>query len=124
MDLLRLTARIATSKYNPTKRYQIACIAKRADGTIVYSINHCEPNRQWAHHAEARVLRKCDVGATLYIARVLKRDRKEWALSSPCPRCRKLIEHKKIKEVFYTIAPNEYGCWKPGESTEVKRTIK
>ena len=124
MNLLKLTAKLASTKYNPTKRYQMACIARRTDGTIVSSINHSQPHRQWSHHAEARVLRKCDIGATLYIARVLKRDRNLWALSSPCSRCRKLIEHKHIKEVYYTIAPNEYGCWKPQENVEIKHKIK
>ena len=124
MKLLSFAAKIAAQKYNILKRYQFGCVARRTDGALVSSTNHHENHQQFSHHAEARILRKSDIGSILFIARVSKKDRKTWRTARPCARCRKLIEHHKIKEVYYTIGPNEYGCWKPGESTEVTRTIK
>jgi hypothetical protein len=48
-------------------------IAKRADGAVVYSVNHSVSDQRIPeHHAEARVLRKCDFGSILYVARVYK----------------------------------------------------
>jgi len=96
------------------KSFYMACIAKRADGAIISSVNHCVSGQCIPeHHAEARALRKCDYGAVLYIARVLKRDRKTWAMASPCAFCRALIKNRGVKKAYYTIGPNRWGTWIP-----------
>jgi deoxycytidylate deaminase len=96
------------------KSFYVACIAKRADGATVNSINHCVHGQPIPeHHAEARVLRKCDYGATLYVARVLRRDKETWANAKPCGRCQALIRNYGVKKVYYTIGPNEWGVWIP-----------
>lgn len=122
--LLLEAVKIAKEKYHELKRYQFGCIAKRADGTLVSSTNHYQNHQQFSHHAEARVLRKCDAGATLYIARVSKKDLKTWKIAKPCSRCRNLIRHHKIKEVYYTIAPNEYGYWEVSKDVEAIKINK
>ena len=93
------------------KSFYMACVAKRADGAVVSSVNHCVSNQCIPeHHAEARVLRKCDYGAVLYVARVHK-DRITVAQAKPCKRCQALIRHHGVKKVYYTIGPNEWGVW-------------
>jgi deoxycytidylate deaminase len=95
------------------KSFYMACVGKRADGAIVSSVNHCVSNQRIPkHHAEARVLRKCDHGSTLYVARVLK-DKKTWANAKPCKKCQALIKNMGVKRVYYTVGPNEWGTWIP-----------
>jgi tRNA(Arg) A34 adenosine deaminase TadA len=95
------------------KSFHMACVAKRADGAIVSSVNHCvhgQPIPQ--HHAEARALRKCDYGSVLYVARVLK-DKTTWGNAKPCKKCQALIKNMGVKRVYYTVGPNEWGTWIP-----------
>jgi deoxycytidylate deaminase len=95
------------------KSFYMACVARRADGATVSSVNHCVRGQCIPkHHAEARVLRKCDHGATLYVARVHK-DRVTVAKAKPCKRCQSLIRNYGVKKVYYTIGPNEWGVWIP-----------
>lgn len=94
------------------KRYPMAAIARRADGAIVSAINHNTVGKNPAQHAEARVLRKCDIGAVLYVARISKQTKK-WLMAKPCPDCQRLIKRYKVKEVYYTISENEYGRYIP-----------
>lgn len=112
-------AKLAYSYLNSSywsKDYLFGCIAIRKDGTEVRSVNQNvrEPHAQ--AHAEARVLKKAGMGAVLYIARVT-RDQK-WRMAQPCPRCQMLIRNRKVKRVFYTIGPGEYGVWDPQENRE------
>ena len=101
-------------KSQDDKSFYMACVAKRADGAIVSSVNHCVSGQAIPeHHAEARVLRKCDYGAVLYLARVLKRDRETWANAKPCKRCQALIRNYGVKKVYYTVGPNEWDVWIP-----------
>jgi tRNA(Arg) A34 adenosine deaminase TadA len=95
------------------KNFYMACVAKRADGAVVCSENHSVHGQPIPeHHAEARVLRKCDYGSVLYVARVLK-DRETWANAKPCPKCQALIRNMGVKRVYYTVGPNEWEIWIP-----------
>jgi tRNA(Arg) A34 adenosine deaminase TadA len=91
------------------KEYLLASLIQRKDGAIVISYNAKTKEPTPSCHAEARALRKADAGAILYVARVT-RDGK-WAMSKPCKYCQSYIKNRRIKKVYYTIGPNEYGIW-------------
>jgi len=112
LKMLEQAANLAANA-KTERNFLLGSIALRQDGTLVYSINstisvHPVPSA----HAEARVLRKSGIGATLWVARVLK-DKETWAMAKPCANCQSLITNRRIKKVIYTIGPKEYGIWFP-----------
>lgn len=51
-------------------------------------------------------------GMSLYVARAIFDNEKteaQWANAQPCNGCREAIKAHKIKRVYYTIGPKEYG---------------
>jgi tRNA(Arg) A34 adenosine deaminase TadA len=115
MKLLNLAAKIAFGS-DRNKDYLLAAVVHRNDGAIVVSTNALTRKPMPLAHAEARVLRKADMGGMLYVARVLRTG--EWALSKPCKTCQMLIRSKGIIRVYYTIGPDEYGVWDLKHSKE------
>jgi len=112
MRLLNSAIEIA-SQCKDKKEFYLACVAKRSDGAIVQSVNHGYPDQKVTmHHAEARVLRKCDHGSILYVARVHK-DRETVANSKPCPYCQKFMRNMGVKKAYFTIDQNTFGIWYP-----------
>jgi tRNA(Arg) A34 adenosine deaminase TadA len=113
MRLLRIAAGVALGNKckNPfiRKDYLLAAVIQRKDGAIVVSANSLSHLPTPSGHAEARAIRKADVGSTLYVARVTRDG--EWAMSKPCKHCQALIRNRGIKKVYYTIGPGEYGVW-------------
>ena len=107
MKLLDEAAKLAFSG-DKRKHHLLAAVAKRKDGAIVSSRNGMTQVPRPSAHAEARVLKKAGHGATLYVAKVQKKSG-EWGLAKPCKNCMTLIRNMKVKRVFYTIAPQEYG---------------
>jgi tRNA(Arg) A34 adenosine deaminase TadA len=109
MRLLNLAVQLALSG-DRKKNFLLGAVIKRKDGAIVVATN---TNTQTPHpnaHAEVRVLRKADLGCTLYVARVL-RTTGEWALAKPCVKCQALIRNRGVKRVYYTVGPDEYRVW-------------
>ena len=111
MKLLNLAAKIAASSRSPLikKDYLLAAIVKRKDGALVSSTNGLTVTPQPSAHAEARVLRMADFGATLYVVRILRNG--EWAMAKPCSKCQAYIRSKGIVRVYYSIGKDEYGVW-------------
>lgn len=115
MKELHRAAWLAANSKVRDKNYFLACLALRKDGVMVHSTNSTvAENPTPSAHAESRCLRKTGSEAILWVARVLK-DRKTWAMAKPCRHCRSLILNKNVKRVYYTIGPNEYGIWNPGD---------
>lgn len=111
MKLLKKAATLAL-KNREKKNFHLACIAKREDGVFVYSVNTGVMSQPTpSGHAEYRVLQKSGQNAILWVARVYKNG--DWAMAKPCRKCKAFIKNKKVKKVYYTIAPNEYGVWIP-----------
>jgi deoxycytidylate deaminase len=71
------------------------------------SISVMAMERQWKAHAEARICRKIDVGATVAVVRVGANG--EWANSKPCKNCAKCMQRMGVKRVYYSIGPDEYA---------------
>ncbi len=92
------------------QEYFLAAIGLRADGAIVCATNQAAGMRGgkirlWSTHAEARLCKKLDYGATVFVARILTTG---WAMAKPCPRCESLLRRRNVKTVYYTTGPNTY----------------
>ena len=108
----------------------IGAVGERADGAIVYSRNTAVFDSECANtnvptpfqpaHAEWKLAKKLDTGATVYVARVRKDG--SLAMSRPCPGCERVLRSRKVMRVFYTINPTSYGIW--NLITNVERVIE
>lgn len=107
--LLRFAAEIALLKRGEFgKSFYFGAIAIRSDDTKVFASNGAPAIPVIQHHCEARIVRKLDRGATVYLARVLANG--TWANSTPCPDCRRALKRAYVKRVYYTIGPDEWAC--------------
>lgn len=112
MNLLHVAARHAIDLRGKQRQgYYLAAVGVRRDGAIVRATNKATRAKQNlpvpSTHAEARLCRKLDVGAEVYVARVVGDG--SWALSRPCERCCLALMARRVRRVYYTIAPGEYG---------------
>lgn len=109
----KLAAMVAESK-NDKRQFHIGACGIRSDGSIVISSNgpvrlDGELRKSFGPaHSEARLAKKLDVGATVYVVRVSKVDM-SWSLARPCQSCQRILRSRGVKKVFYTISDNEYG---------------
>jgi len=106
-NFFEIAAKTATSK-SDGRSFLLGAIGIRKDGTMVRSLNsptQC-PERQV--HAECKLCKKLDFGATVYVARV-RLDNFQFGLSRPCFSCQKIMRHKGVKKAYYTISPTEFG---------------
>lgn len=112
MDYFDLATRIARANIvsSNEKNYLFGVVAKREDGAIATSSNVRTEHRSISAHAEARVLRKAGVGATLWLVRITRDG--IWAMSKPCKLCQAYLSNRMVKRVYYSIGHNEYGVWK------------
>lgn len=74
---------------------------------MVYAYNSPTPKPDRRVHAESRIARRLDVGAVVYVARMLRRG--EMAMARPCSACEKALRSRGVKRVYYTISDNEFG---------------
>lgn len=107
MKYLDLAARIAQGGAWHEKHFLLGAVAIRDDGAIVTATNIRTCDRAHSAHAEYRVLKKAGGGSTLYVSRIDRYGR--WAMAKPCPLCYTLIKNRRVKRVFYTISPKQYG---------------
>lgn len=103
---LNLAAKKARTR-DDNRHFYIGAVAIRADDVIVYAYNGAPKFPTPKHHCEARLAKKLDKGATVYIARTTFDG--EWANSKPCVNCERILRLAKVKKVYYTIGPNEYS---------------
>ena len=92
---------------SPGRNYMLAALGLRSDGAIVCSANgHPKhPNRD--SHAEKRLCRKLDKGASVFVVRVGANG--EFRLSRPCALCLFSMKVREVKRIYYTISSTEYG---------------
>jgi hypothetical protein len=110
-NYFEMAGKMATSKED-RRTYLLGAIGIRGDGTIVRSLNG--PSRVPAReaHAEYKLCRKLDHGATVFVARIRVGDG-TFGNARPCQKCRKMLQSRKVKKVYYTIAHNEFGIYYP-----------
>jgi hypothetical protein len=132
-DLLLEAANFAriTGRDDKLKGYWIASIGIRYDGVVIKSANAgvrvaensiAKFREIPLSHSEVRTLRKMDCGGILCVARTLRIKnlslQESLRISRPCLVCRNHIKSKRIKKVYYTISPYEYGVWYPSNDRE------
>lgn len=90
------------------RQFLIGAVGIRKDGVIVCAYNSPTQSPEPCAHAEARLARKLDYGAVVYVARHGKGSG-DWAMAKPCADCERTLRSKGVKRVYYTIVPNEFG---------------
>jgi len=85
----------------------LGAIGIRGDGTIVMATNGEQHYPTPAHHCEARLVRKLDYGAVVYVARTLASG--AWAMAKPCPTCQARLRAARVSRVFYTEGQGQWG---------------
>lgn len=109
MKYLELAARIAAGANWNEKHFLLGAVAVRQDGAIITATNLRTVDRHHPAHAEHRILRRCGMDATLYVARVDRLGK--WAIAKPCPKCQAYIKNRNVKKVIYTVSHNTYAVW-------------
>jgi hypothetical protein len=117
IPLLNRASRKAYKLLKAVKQdFYLAAVGLRSDGTIVDTSNKAARNMSPAGttppklpstHAEVRLCRKLDYGAVVFVARVTKDGK--WASAKPCDNCTRALRFRNVKQVYYTIGPDEYG---------------
>lgn len=105
--LLQLAANIARIKIDD-RCFCLGAVAIRNDDVMVYAYNGAPKEPCPQHHCEARLVRKLDKGATVYLARTTSNG--NWANSKPCKYCEMTMRKAKVKRVYYTTGPDEWNC--------------
>lgn len=106
--LLKRAAKMSRFGVDDKKTFYFAAIAIRGDDVTVASYNGNQKFPTPEHHCEARLVRKLDRDAIVYLARTTADG--NWAMSRPCADCMRALRRARVKKVYFTIAPNEYGC--------------
>jgi hypothetical protein len=103
-----LQAAEVASRGSKLRQYRVGAVGVRSDGAVVRSYNGTSTHVCGAMHAEARLSRKLDWGATVYVARV-SRETGEFAMARPCAGCERCLRLKGVRKIIYSIGPDEYG---------------
>lgn len=104
-ELLEEAAEFAVKKLD-RRTFRLAALGRRADGALVRAKNEAVVLPTPSAHAEARLCQKLDVGADVWICRVLRCG--EWGLAKPCIHCLKALRLRGVKRVCYTTGPKQY----------------
>lgn len=90
------------------RRHRVGCVIARDDGALVSSRNGtARKERNPSGHAEARCAKKADKNSVAYVARVKKDG--TLGCARPCKSCRIKLRSRGVREVFFTIGPNEWA---------------
>jgi tRNA(Arg) A34 adenosine deaminase TadA len=89
------------------RQYRLGAVGVRNDGTTVVSNNVPHRTREKRAHAETRLVRKLDWGATVYVVRITSDGK--LANSRPCIKCEAAMRLRGVKRCFYSINESEYG---------------
>ena len=105
-------ARVVATKgdtIDARRRYRLGAVGIRYDGAIVSASNL--PNRTPASeaHAEARLVKKLDVGSIVFVVRITRAGL--LTMARPCKRCQAKMRSRGVKRVYYSITENEYGVF-------------
>ena len=87
--------------------YLLGAVGIRSDGAVVVSRNSPVRNRFRQAHAEHKLSKKLDVGATVFVSRIDRLG--NLGMAKPCPDCMKVLVSRGVKRVYYTIGNNEHG---------------
>ena len=111
-----LAKEIAQSK-SDKRFFLVGSVGVRKDGVIVGAPNAPTPEPERKTHSEYRTCQKLDHHSTVYVARILRKNG-DYAIARPCYDCANVLRSKRVKKVYYTISPNEYGIFDPYSNTD------
>lgn len=125
LKLIKMAAAVALPTNDGDQRnFLLGCVAERRDGTIVSARNgavRCLDTEDYqlipSAHAEFRCGRKMGKYATVYVARVARKDG-SLVMSRPCPTCRFRLRSLKVERAYYSINDFQYGCLFVQEDTD------
>ena len=123
LDLLKLAAEVAVSKGDTHRNFLLGAVAIRKDQAIVRSANGSAYMPCPSAHAETRILKKCGRGATIYVARIARKDGC-MALARPCNGCWMMMRHYDVSKCYYTINNKEFGVITFGNGSFTERIKK
>lgn len=103
-----VAVKVATLK-DDQRVHRLGAIGIRSDGVLVGAPNAPAPDKTPAAHAEARLCRKLDKGAVVFVARKANADDATYRLARPCSSCQSIMRAKKVSRVYYTISDSEFG---------------
>ncbi len=99
----------AAQKKEDPRFFWLGAVGIRSDRVIVSASNGPSYGHDRRVHAEYRLARKMDGESIVFVARI-GRDTGHFRIARPCFDCEKVLKHKGVKKIFYTISHNEYGC--------------
>lgn len=131
LELLKLAAKYSLSNTKTERLYLLGAVGVRKDGKVVHARNEAVLDtyardkqilfnvykRFPEGHAESRLAKKLDFGATVYVARVMKGNG-NLAMSRPCECCQAILRAFRVKKVYYTISNNQWGLWDPSKNID------
>ena len=103
---LAIAAKLARSK-NDGRCFYFGAVAIRSDDILVFAYNGAPKYPCHQHHCEARLARKLDRGAEVYLVRTTSDG--AWANSKPCAYCHNILRKSRVTKVYYTTGPNEWN---------------
>ena len=106
-NYFEIAARTACSK-DDRRSFLLGCVAIRADGCLVKSLNSPTEMQNRMAHAEYKLSRKLDSGAEVYVARV-RLDNFKFGIARPCKSCMKRLKTMRVRKIYYTIDEFHYG---------------
>lgn len=118
LKLIKMAAIVALPTNDGDQRnFLLGCVAERKDGTIVSARNgavRCLDTVDYqllpSAHAEWRCSRKMGKYATVYVARVARKNG-GLVMSRPCPTCQICLRSLKVERAYYSINDHQYGCY-------------
>jgi len=105
-DYLRMAASVA-SRRQDGRSFLLGAVGRRADGALVRASNGPAPVPMPCAHAEARLARKLDVGAEVWVARVTASG--EMAMAKPCADCQRTLRRAGVRRVTYSAGEGKRG---------------
>jgi hypothetical protein len=103
--ILEKAAEVALSRKG-RKSFLLCAVGRRTDGPLVCSVNEAVKFPTPSAHAEARLCKKLDLGAEVWVARVLRRG--EWGLAKPCENCLRALLCRGVQRICYTTGPRSW----------------
>lgn len=105
-SLLEMASEASDPSQDRLRRAFVGCVGVRRDGVVVKARNGSAKRPTASCHAEVRALRKCGIGADLYVARQLKNG--QLAMARPCARCMAVLRSKGVKLVVFTTGSSTW----------------
>lgn len=103
-----MAGEVASKRSHDQRDFWLGAVGLRGDGATVTACNGPAMDRSRESHAEYRLAKRLDYGATVFVARIKSGDG-SFAMARPCLSCENALRARNVKRVYYTISGEEYG---------------